>query len=174
MYFKQWNRILSVICAAALSMSCMATLPAAATPINLVSNSTFDSGTSGWGKYQESGGSASLSTENGQLALSVSSVGELNYSVQCYYDIVPLYKNGVYHIQYDISSTIDRTIEGMIQQNGGTYQSYSWKQIDLTSTPQTVDYTFTMKKDTDVMAKLVFNCGTQGKICRRIKSTWIM
>lgn len=119
---------------------------AAATPINLVSNSTFDSGTSGWGKYQESGGSASLSTENGQLALSVSSVGELNYSVQCYYDIVPLYKNGVYHIQYDISSTIDRTIEGMIQQNGGTYQSYSWKQIDLTSTPQTVDYTFTMKK----------------------------
>ena len=69
MYFKQWNRILSVICAAALSMSCMATLPAAATPINLVSNSTFDSGTSGWGKYQESGGSASLSTENGQLAV---------------------------------------------------------------------------------------------------------
>lgn len=163
MYFKKWNRILSVICAAALSMSCMATLPAAATSINLVSNSTFDSGTSGWGKYQESGGSASLSTENGQLALSVSSVGELNYSVQCYYDIVPLYKNGVYHIQYDISSTIDRTVEGMLQQNGGTYQSYSWKQIDLTSTPQTVDYTFTMEKDTDVMAKLVFNCGTQGE-----------
>ena len=60
MYFKKWNRILSVICAAALSMSCMATLPAAATSINLVSNSTFDSGTSGWDTYQASGGKASL------------------------------------------------------------------------------------------------------------------
>ena len=36
----------------------------------------------------------------------------------------------------------------MIQQNGGTYQSYTWQGLDLTSEPQTVDYEFTMEKDT--------------------------
>ena len=49
----------------------------------------------------------------------------------------------------------------MIQQNGGTYQSYTWQGLDLTSEPQTVDYEFTMEKDTDIMARLVFNCGIQ-------------
>ncbi|MBO4524521.1 MAG: carbohydrate binding domain-containing protein, partial [Ruminococcus sp.] len=130
---------------------------------NIISNSTFESGTSGWGTYKESGGKCSLGTEDGQLALTVSSVGKLNYAVQVFYDIVPLYQNGVYRLKYDISSSVDRFIEGMIQQNGGTYQAYTWKGLQLTTEPQTVDYEFTMEAETDIMAKLVFNCGIQEK-----------
>ena len=130
---------------------------------NMISNSTFDSGTSGWGIYKESGGKASLSTDSGRLALTVSNVGTLNYAIQMYYDIVPLYQNGVYRLSYEISSSTDRYVECMIQQNGGTYQAYTWKGLDLTSESQTVDYTFTMKADTDIMAKLVFNCGNEGE-----------
>lgn len=130
---------------------------------NMISNSTFDSGTSGWGIYKESGGKASLSTDSGRLALTVSNVGTLNYAIQMYYDIVPLYQNGVYRLSYEISSSADRYVECMIQQNGGTYQAYTWKGLDLTSESQTVDYTFTMKADTDIMAKLVFNCGNEGE-----------
>lgn len=130
---------------------------------NIISNSTFDSGTSGWGTYKESGGACSLNTENGKLALTVNSVGKVNYAVQVFYDIIPLYQNGVYRLKYDISSTTDRYIEAMIQQNGGTYQSYTWKGLNLTSEPQTVDYEFTMTAETDIMSKLVFNCGIQTK-----------
>ena len=130
---------------------------------NIISNSTFESGTSGWGTYKESGGKCSLGTEDGQLALTVSSVGKLNYAVQVFYDIVPLYQNGVYRLKYDIYSSVDRFIEGMIQQNGGTYQAYTWKGLQLTTEPQTVDYEFTMEAETDIMAKLVFNCGIQEK-----------
>lgn len=130
---------------------------------NIISNSTFESGTSGWGTYKESGGACSLGTENGALALKVSSVGKVNYAVQVFYDIIPLYQNGVYRLKYDIWSSTDRFIEGMIQQNGGTYQAYTWKGLSLTSTPQTVDYEFTMDEETDIMAKLVFNCGIQEK-----------
>ena len=130
---------------------------------NLISNSTFDKSTAGWGTYKESGGKCSLGTEDGQLALTVSDVGELNYAVQVYYDVIPLYQNGVYRLKYDISSSVDRFIEGMIQQNGGTYQAYTWKGLQLTSVPMTVDYEFTMKQETDIMAKLVFNCGIQEK-----------
>ncbi len=129
----------------------------------LISNGTFESGTSGWGMYKESGGAGSLTSENGRLALKVSSTGKVTYAMQMFYDIIPLYQNGVYRLKYDISCTTNRFVEGMIQQNGGTYQAYTWKGLDISPTPQTVDYEFTMEAETDIMAKLVFNCGLQEK-----------
>ncbi len=130
---------------------------------NLVSNSTFDSDVSDWSIYHQSGGICNVYQDKGSLALNISSVGTLSYSVQLYYDVVPLYKNGVYRIKYDISSTIDRTVDGMIQQNGGTYQTYTSEKLSLTDETQTIDYEFTMKSESDIMSRLVFNCGSQGE-----------
>lgn len=128
---------------------------------NLISNSTFESGTSGWALYKESGGAATLSTENGRLAVNITSLGKVNYAVQPNFDVIPLYKNGVYRLKFDVSCTVDRFIEGMIQQNGGKYTAYTWKGINLTSEMQTIDYEFVMEYDTDIMTKLCFNCGIQ-------------
>lgn len=128
---------------------------------NLITNSTFDNGTKDWGTYKESGGAATLTTENGKLALKITDVGKLNYSVQMFYDIVPLYKNGVYRMHYEISSTVPRYVESMIQQNGGTYQAYTWKGLTIGTEPTVVDYEFTMKEETDIMTKFCFNCGKQ-------------
>ena len=150
----------------AVCSTMMTALPVAQISVSaadIISNGTFEGGTSGWGTYKESGGSATLTTENGKLALKVSSTGKVTYAVQMFYDIIPLYENGVYRLKYDISSSVDRYVEGMIQQNGGTYQAYTWKGIDVTSEPQTIDYEFTMTAETDIMAKLVFNCGLQAK-----------
>lgn len=96
-------------CAAIFSVCSVMTsaMPVISVPVsaaqNIISNSTFDSGISGWSTYKESGGSCSLGTEDGKLALKVSNVGKLNYSVQVCYDIIPLYQNGVYRLKYDIS-----------------------------------------------------------------------
>lgn len=159
---KKLKRITAAIAACAVIASTLPVVPdMVSAASNIISNSTFESGTSGWGTYKESGGSCSLSTENGKLALTVGNVGKVNYAVQVFYDIIPLYQNGVYRLKYDISSSTDRYVEAMIQQNGGTYQAYTWKGLELTSTPQTVDYEFTMKAETDIMSKLVFNCGIQ-------------
>ncbi|MDE6677852.1 MAG: glycoside hydrolase family 9 protein, partial [Ruminococcus sp.] len=155
--FKRCTAVFAMCSIMASAMPLMS-LPVSAEQ-NIISNSTFDSGVSGWSTYKESGGSCSLGTENGKLALKISSTGKLNYSVQVCYDIIPLYQNGVYRLKYDISSSVDRYVEGMIQQNGGTYQAYTWKGLSLTSEPQTVDYEFTMEEETDIMAKMVFNCG---------------
>lgn len=159
--FKKLTAALAVCAVMASALPVVPNMVSAAS--NIISNSTFDSGITGWSTYKESGGVCSLSTENGRLALTVSNVGKVNYAVQVFYDIVPLYQNGVYRLKYDISSSTDRYIEGMIQQNGGTYQAYTWKGLELTSVPQTVDYEFTMKAETDIMSKLVFNCGIQEK-----------
>ncbi len=163
---KKRTRAIAMSLACAMTMA-MAPLSEGAALVsaadNLISNSTFDSGTTDWGIYKESGGKATLSTEDGKLAMNITSLGSVNYACQLFYDIIPLYQNGVYHLSYEISCSTDRFVEGMIQQNGGTYQAYTWKGLDLTTEPQKVDYTFTMEAETDIMAKMVFNCGDQGE-----------
>ena len=126
---------------------------------NLISNATFDRDTTGWNTYYQTGGVCSLGADSGRLALKVSATGDVTWAVQVYYDIIPLYQNGVYRLKYDISSTVNRTVDGMIQQNGGDYQAYTSKRLSLTPEVQTVDYEFTMKNATDIMARLQFNCG---------------
>ena len=130
---------------------------------NIVKNATFDKDTTGWGLYTESGGEGSLSAEDGRLALNITSLGTLNYAVQLYpEDTIALEQGKEYRVRYEIYSTEKRSVEVMIQQNGGSYQSYTWKKVDLKTTPQQMDYTFTMTSPTDGNTKLAFNCGTQG------------
>ncbi len=158
-------RLLSALAAVTLLAGTAQTITPAVgfAAANLISNSTFESGTKDWGTYKESGGAATLTTEDGKLALKITNVGKVNYAVQMYYDIVPLYQNGVYHLHYEISSTVPRYVEGMIQQNGGTYQAYTWKGFHVDKEPTVIDYDFTMKEETDIMTKFCFNCGKQEK-----------
>ncbi len=158
-----FKRCAAIFSACAMMMSALPAVNISVSAADLISNGTFEGTTSGWGMYKESGGSGTLSSDNGRLALKVSSTGKVTHAVQMFYDIVPLYQNGVYRLKYDISCSTNRFVEGMIQQNGGTYQAYTWKGIDLTPEPQTIDYEFTMEAETDIMAKLVFNCGLQPK-----------
>ncbi len=163
MKLRTGKRCLAFLTSCALLFAGASALPMTSTAATSLISSTFDSGTGEWGIYKQSGGAATLSTDNGRLAMNITSLGTVNYAVQLYYDIIPLYENGVYRLSYDISCSTNRTIEGMIQQNGGTYQAYTWKSLNLTSETQTIDYQFTMKYETDIMSKLVFNCGTQGE-----------
>ena len=159
--FKRWAAGLAAITMLAAAVP-MTAIPASAAgevfSYNFDNNSTKD-----WGMYKESGGNAVLSTENGKLAFKISSTGEKTYSVQAYLSLIPMYKNAKYRLSYDISCTTDRFVEGMIQQNGGTYAAYVWDGLDIGPKAQTVEHEFTMEYDNDPMAKLVFNCGLQEK-----------
>ena len=162
MISKKFKRMAAALAACSVMASAMPQIPSVSYAAeNLISNSTFEDGTDDWGTYLETGGECELSTSEGRLALTISDVGKKNYSVQVFYDIVPLFKNGRYHLKFDISSTIDRRIEAILQQNGGKYTSYKWLGLDLEEEPQTVDCEFTMEYDTDIMSKFVFNCGIQ-------------
>ena len=162
MNIKMFRKGVSVLLSCMLLTSGLGAMPTTqASAANLIKNSTFDSGTSDWGIYKESGGSATLSTDNGRLAMNITSLGSVSYACQLYYDIIPLYENGVYRLSYEISSSVPRYVEGMIQQNGGEYTAYVWDGINLTTETQTIEHEFTMSYETDIMAKLCFNCGAQ-------------
>ena len=111
-----FQKSIAAIAAGAIAATSFAVLPSfSASAATTILSSDFSNGSSGWSTYKASGGSCSLGVENGKLALTVNSVGTLNYSVQVGYDVVPLYQNGVYRLKYDISSTEDCTVEQMIQ-----------------------------------------------------------
>ena len=159
------NTIKKLIAAAAACAMMVTAAPSATfTYVNAadtVFSHSFDGGKQGWDSFQTDGGMHKLTTEGGKLALTVSNVGTLNYSVQMNYGPINLYKGAKYCLKYDISCTTSRYVEAMIQQNGGDYTAYTWKGLDIGTTPQTVTQEFTMKYDTDLMATLAFNCGLQ-------------
>ena len=121
------SRMLSLLAACAmLAGAAQAVVPAAGFAAeNIVTNSTFENGTKDWDTSKESGGACKLTTEDGKLALKITNRGTKNYAVQLFYDIVPLYKGATYKFSYEISCDQERYVEAMIQQNGGTYQSYT-------------------------------------------------
>lgn len=132
-------------------------------PVELVSNSTFDDGTTdGWGMFLAGGGAGSMSVTDGQLAIQIDGLGILNYGVQAYTDLIPLYENGIYRISFDISSTLDCKIEYMVQEEGGDYTCYYWRQTIATSEQKHISFDFPMTKPTDLYTKIAFNMGYEG------------
>ncbi len=129
---------------------------------NIIKNSDFEENAGEWAVYKESGGKGFIVAEDGKLALTVENQSKLNYGVQLFYDNpIKLYKNGVYRFSYEVSSSVPRYIESMIQMNGGDYRSYTWKGVEIGTEPTVVDYEFTMEEETDIMTKMCFNCGLQ-------------
>ena len=128
---------------------------------NIIRNPGMDEGTKNWGVYKESGGAYTLAEEDGLLALTVLDRGKVNYAVQLNQPTIKLYQGGVYRFSFDVKSTVDRYIEGMIQMDGGDYRSYVWMGCDVTTEMQTFEKEFVMEEETDIMSKLCFNCGVE-------------
>lgn len=127
---------------------------------NLIENGTFDDNNlDGWGTYTCSGGEGSMSAKNNEVNVQVDKTGELMYSVQLYYDGFKLYKNGKYRLKFDVSSTVDRTIEYRLQLNKGDYRGYIDRGADITSNVQTITTDFTMEDENDPAPRLSFNLG---------------
>lgn len=160
------KKLISGIVSLAMIGSSITTIGAYAdnTPKELIKNGTFDGSIKGWGSYIDtsSGAIGNLLLKNNMLDLKIENVGTLSYGIQMYYNIIPLYKNGKYHLSFDISSDVDRFVECMLQENGGEYTAYNWNGIDLIANKtQHIEVDFTMDYATDLFSKLVFNCGEQ-------------
>jgi len=81
------------------------------------------------------------------------------YSIQIYKDDFRMYKNGKYHLEFDVSSTVDRTIQYTIQLNRGDYRYYVEDKINTTQEVKTVSQDFVMTEETDMIPRLAFNVG---------------
>lgn len=157
------KKIVAVLCSAAIMLGISGFTPVHAETENLIKDSSFeDSKAKYWGVVRNDGSSAKIAVNDGKLAFNVTKLGTQSYSLQLWHESVPIYQNGVYRLSYEISSTVDRSLNVNVQQISGSYQNYTSKELNVTSETQIIDYTFTMEHKTDVEARLIFHCGYPG------------
>lgn len=104
-------------------------------------------------------GTASMSYENEELSVNITGVGKEEHGVQIYYDGFTLESGCEYEIQFDASSTVERTIQYRSQINGGDYHAYNGEYLVLTPETQHFDIKFTMEEGSNPAPRLCMNMG---------------
>lgn len=134
--------------------------PEITTGENIIPGGDFSESNSAWGTYCESGGSLSTSVSGGVMKVKIASAGFVAHAAQVYCDKFELLQNANYEFSFDISSTIDRTMDWRIQLNGGDYHAYTGEQdIEIGPDTKHITYEFTMTEGSDPAPRLCFNLG---------------
>gem|GEM_PF-1822345 len=134
---------------------------------NIIVNGDFSQGDSGWndlGRYN--GAEASWVVENNAYVIDVTAGGSEPWSIQLLQTGIQLDSGCAYTLSYELSCTIERTVEVSLSRNGADYLSYSgWDTCSLNPQLRRFERTFIMKAPSDGDARLEFNCGKAlGKI----------
>lgn len=127
---------------------------------NLVTNGDFqsDSGWNNLGLYNE--GSAQSSVTGSAYLIDIAHPGTEPWSVQLTQSNIPLVNGRAYYLSFEISASIDRTVEASISRNGGDWISYSGRDtVNVSTTSRTIEKIFIMKSATDSSARIEFNFG---------------
>ena len=127
--------------------------------VNMIKNGDFTSGIENWTTYINHGGSADFREENETAVVEINNPGAVDYGVQIYYDGFKLDQGGVYQFSFEMSSTVERTLEARLQVNGGDYHAYFGDYIEVGPDMKEYSWEFTMEEETDVAPRLCFNMG---------------
>lgn len=109
--------------------------------------------------YRESGGTATLTIENGEMLADVSKIGSVAHAVQPYYDGFRLYQGVEYTISFDARSTMPRDMFVRIQVNGGDYHAYFEELVFVPEEMTHFSFDFVMEEPNDPAPRLCINMG---------------
>ena len=112
-----------------------------------------------WQLYTESGGSAQLGIEDGEMKIDVASIGRVGHAIQPYYDGFKLTQGVQYTLSYDVRASVPRDLHVRIQLNGGDYHAYFEELVHVTEETQHREATFTMEEESDASPRLCVNMG---------------
>ncbi|MCR5701017.1 MAG: glycoside hydrolase family 9 protein [Lachnospiraceae bacterium] len=128
--------------------------------VNLIKGGDFSDGVGTFGTYTTNGGSVKLDVnDDGELQIDIANIGTVEHGVQVFYDGFAMQEGGVYQLDFDAHSTIDRDIAWRIQLNGGDYHAYATETVSLTGEPQHYSMEFTMEEGSDPAPRFCFNLG---------------
>lgn len=132
-----------------------------------IDNGTFSDGTTEWASWwgdQWSGyGEGTMTAENGELKVAISSIGNASYSPQVYHKGI-LFENGSsYTVEFDARADMPRKMNVNIGKGltiDPWFISYMpMKTIDLTTEMTRYSFTFVMNEETYDDGKIVFELG---------------
>lgn len=127
---------------------------------NMIENADFSAGVGTWTTYLNGGQAELAVNQDGQLAIKISDVGQLDYSVQAYYDGIKCDTGVKYKFAFDMAVDKPRTVVWRIQLNGGDYHAYFTDTIAAQQELQHYEYELTMEESSDPAPRLCFNVGT--------------
>jgi endo-1,4-beta-xylanase len=139
---------------------------AGASTTNLVTNGTFDNGTyAPWWGYANNTtdfpADQTLAVMNGQLcSTSTMGGGQHAWDIIIGLSGVVLQPNQYYHLSFSVSADAPRTIKFKTGFGSTPYTDYFVEPVQVTTTPQTVNYTYLNVRN-DPMAQFQFQIGNE-------------
>jgi endo-1,4-beta-xylanase len=136
---------------------------------NLVTNGTFDTVAAPWWSHasttEENPADITLAVTDGRLCATMMAGGKNVWDVIVGLSGLSLVQNQYYHVSFSVSADANRTIKAKTGLGDAPYTDYFLKSVQVTTTPQTVDYTY-LNLRTDPTAQFQFQIGkTPGTVC---------
>ena len=129
-------------------------------PYTTIYQSNFLNGVDGWTLGNQGGAVSTLSKTTGGIQVSVTNGGSETWHVQLTKNGMALKKDKTYRLSFDASSTATRNVTYYTGKASDPWTGYSsYNGASTTTTVQSFTSTFTMKSDTDLQARLVFDLG---------------
>lgn len=124
-------------------------------PTSKIKNHTFKDGNASWALWSDVGATSKINDEKNEIT--IPSVGNEFWSIQFSQLGLPLENNKSYRLVFDMSSTIDRKIDAILE--SASYDKYLWETVEINEELNTYAIEFTHEKNSDSAAKLVLALG---------------
>ncbi|MCK9280192.1 MAG: aryl-sulfate sulfotransferase [Melioribacteraceae bacterium] len=128
---------------------------------NMLLNSDFSAGSSGW-VFQtfEQANANLIITSNNEAFINVTNSGVSDWNIELLQKNISVVKGKKYFFQYDAAAGDTRVFYPRITRDGGEHEDYSRiGAVALGKTKKTFTHIFTMNNETDLKARLIFQCG---------------
>lgn len=127
---------------------------------NVVINSTFDSSLGNWEIFAEvDKGDASVDVKNGAAVIDVNNIGTENWNVQFVNKKLKLEEGANYKYSIKLKSSINRPVELVIQENGGSYNIFTSEAENLTNDYQVFEKEFKYTGESTTNLSFAINLG---------------
>jgi endoglucanase len=138
---------------------------------NILANATFDGGKSlPWMTSFSVPADGKAAVVNGEYCVEVKNKGSNPWDAQFRHREMMIQKGHTYHVRFRARSSEPVSARSKVGQAGPPYAEYWHQEVDLTSSPQTFEYDFTMQGKDDPTAEFAFHIG--GNMAKEAKGPY--
>lgn len=131
--------------------------------VNMLTNGDFNTASiSPWTTYINAPASATFTTSNKELSVTIPNAGSDFWHVQVYQGNMKVEQGKTYTLSFRAKAANGRKITALVEKNGSPYTNYCSQandNITLTSTMTQYSYSFVMNSATDANSRVTFNLG---------------
>ena len=131
------------------------------THAQILQNSDFTEGTTGWTVLNHQGATSQHQVIDGTFSIDISNPGTARWHIQLVQSGLTITQGEWYSVSITASASEKRTIDLIIGENGDNYEDYQRREYALTNEMQTYNFIFKMNRNTDTDARFVVSMGNE-------------